>query len=235
MGWTSLLPLIREKACEETEFSRTLPNPKPPLGLRSMRILHHRAGYAPMTDAKRKQIAKRAAKGQSSGTFSGTGMGVSFGTVLMITLLLGRFYFRFQRGARMAERLNPAIAAPADVDAHPPTVAEIDKEIAARISQPNTAEAREWLDAKHVDHALTKMSNEQARALVAGFYDRGAEKVYVLSPVQTGQSVTSAEVAVKLASDPAKRKNCLDWCNQHFGQDDPEFDKGQAYLVMMTD
>ncbi len=88
-----------EKADQETEFSRTLPLPKPPLGLWSMRTLCHRAGYEPMTDAKRKTIAKRAAKAQSSGSFSGTGIGVSFGTVLMITLLLGRFYFRFQRGA----------------------------------------------------------------------------------------------------------------------------------------
>ncbi len=80
-----------------------------------------------------------------------------------------------------------------------------------------------------------KMSNEQARALVAGFYERGAEKVYVLDPAKIGQSVISAEVAVKLPSDPARRKSCFEWCNQHFGEDDPEVDKGQSYLLMMTD
>ena len=194
-----------------------------------------RAGYEPMTDAKRKQIARRAAKAQSSRSFSGTGMGVSFGTVLMITLLLGRFYFRFQRGARIADNLNTAIAAPADVELHLPTVAELDKEIATQISQPITAEASEWLDPKHADHGLMKMSNDKARALVAGFYERGAEKVYVLDPAKIGQSVISAEVAVKLPTDPARRKGCFEWCNHHFGQDDPEIDKGQSYLLLMTD
>ena len=56
------------------------------------------------------------------------------------------------------------------------------------IAAQGTAEARDWLDAaKYPNHSVMEMSTENARMMVAGFYDRGAERVYVLESYALGE------------------------------------------------
>ena len=81
--------------------------------------------------------------------------------------------------------------------------AETDQEVGAMISQPNTAEARDWLDpAKYPNHSVREMPAHAAREMVAGLYERGAERVYVLEPDSVGNSLIAAQFAVKLPQDP---------------------------------
>ena len=85
----------------------------------------------------------------------------------------------------------------------------MDKEVEQKIAQKGTAEARDWLDAaKYPNHSVMEMSAENARAMVAGFYERGAEKVFVLDPTTSGNSLVTAQFAVKLPKDAAARQKC---------------------------
>jgi hypothetical protein len=104
------------------------------------------------------------------------------------------------------------------------------------IAQPNTTEARDWLDAaKHPNHGVMEMSAENARAMVAGFYERGAQQVYVLDPTNIGDSLITAQFAVKLPQDPARRQQCLAWAAKYSEQHQPSADHGQKYLLISTD
>ena len=101
-------------------------------------------------------------------------------------------------------------------------VAEMDKAVERMIAQPTTAEAREWLDlAKYPNHAVREMPVQAAREMVAGFYERGAEKVYVLEPASIGKAILTDEFAVKLPQGPTQRKKCLLWAAKHEGDGAP--------------
>ena len=94
----------------------------------------------------------------------------------------------------------------------------------------------DWLDAaKYPNHSVMEMSAENARAMVAGFYERGAEKVYVLDPTALGNSLVTAQFAVKLPKDAAARQKCLEWEAKYQEQDHPSPDQGQKYLLITTD
>ena len=104
------------------------------------------------------------------------------------------------------------------------------------IAQPAAAEARDWLDpAKYPNHAVKEMPAQAAREMVAGFYERGAEKVYVLEPASIGNAILTDEFAVKLPQSPLQRKKCLLWAAKHEGDGPPAADLGQKYLLIMTD
>jgi hypothetical protein len=80
-----------------------------------------------------------------------------------------------------------------------------------------------------------KMDAEKARAMVAGFYERGAEKVYVLEPAPVANAVITAMFAVKLPSDPAQRKQCFEWQARQNEGEEPSPDYGEKYLMIETD
>ena len=72
--------------------------------------------------------------------------------------------------------------------------------------------AREWLDsAKYPNHEVAEMTNQVAREIVDGFYERGAGKVYVISPFTLRDKVLTPGFAVQLPADPSRRKQCFDW------------------------
>ena len=137
---------------------------------------------------------------------------------------------------RAAARARAAETAPAEVINPRALIAEIDKHADEQIAQSTTAEARDWLDTtKYPNHAVMEMSIEKARAMVAGFYERGAERVYVLDPTTLGDTVLTAQFAVKLPQDPAQRKQCFEWEASQQEGEDPSPDLGQKYLLITTD
>jgi hypothetical protein len=191
--------------------------------------------YKPMTEAQKKKIAKRAAKIEKTKVSNAT-VGVSFGAVLAIALFGWRIYRVVHRIERAANRANAAQSAPGDIDSFDPkTIADaMDKDVAERIVQPTTSEAREWLDPKYPNHAVAEMPIQTAREMVAGFYERGAEKVFVLDPADLNGTFLTAEIAVRLPKEPALRKKCLEWAAKHEG-DAPGPDLGQKFLLITTD
>jgi hypothetical protein len=193
--------------------------------------------YKPLSAAQKKKIAKRAAKIEKTKTSNAT-VGVSFGAVLAIALFGWRMYRVTHRFERAANRLNAAQAAPGEVVVLDPKSAAdaTDKEAAEMIAQPTTAEAREWLDpAKYPNHSVMEMPTQTAQEMVAGFYERGAEKVYVLDPTSISGTLLTAEFAVKLPKDPAQRKQCLEWAAKYEEGESPAADVGQKYLLITTD
>ncbi len=191
--------------------------------------------YKPLSEAKKKQIAKRAAKADRMKPSNAT-LGVSFGTVLAIALIGWRVHRIFTRFERAAARANAAQAA-TDEDFDPRVIlVEMDKAVEKMIADPSTAEARDWLDAaKHPNHAVMGMSIEKAREMVAGFYERGSAKVCIIEPTTMGNTVNAAQIAVKLPQDPAQRKQCLEWAARYEEGEPPSPDRGQKYLLITTD
>ncbi len=198
--------------------------------------LPRRDQYQPLSGKKKQQIAKRADKLNRLKP-SNAGIGISFGAVLAFALIGWRFYRIMHHFERAASRTNAAQSAPEDVVIDLKAfLAEMDKEAEQMIAKPGTAEARDWLDpAKHTDHEVMGMTAENARAMVAGFYERGAEQVYVLDPTKIGAVVRTAEFIVKLPQEPAQRRKCLEWAAKYPEQDQPAADQGQKYLMISTD
>jgi len=192
--------------------------------------------YKPVSEKKKKQIVKRADKLDRLKP-TNAGIGISFGAVLAIALIGWRLYRIMHRFERAAARANAAQSAPVlDAAALKTFLAEMDKETERMIAKPDTAEARDWLDpAKHPNHQVMEMSAENARAMVAGFYERGAQQVYVLEPTPTGAVVMAALFVVKLPQEPDQRRNCLAWAAKHQQEDQPSPDQGQKYLMISTD
>ncbi len=193
--------------------------------------------FEPLSDAKKKKIAKRAAKLEKSKASSAT-VGVSFGAVLAFALIGWRMYRMFNRIERAANRANADQSAPAEVyvaDRNTAT-ARMDREVGVMIAQPTTAEARDWLDPdKYPNHAVTKMPAQTAREMVAGFYERGAEKVFVLDSSSNDNALLTAQFAVRLPQDPARRKRCFEWAAKYIRDESPAPDLGQKYLLISTD
>jgi ribosomal protein S27E len=194
--------------------------------------------YKPLSAAQKKKIAKRADKIEKTKASTAT-VGISFGAVLAVALFGWRFYHRVARRIeRATDRANAAQTAPAETDVADPkaAAAEMDQEVSTMIVQPTTAEAREWLDpVKYPNHAVMEMPTQTAREMVAGFYERGAEKVYVLEPDSVGDQWLTAQFAVRLPKDPAQRKQCLEWAAKHEGSASPAPDLGQKFLLITTD
>jgi hypothetical protein len=200
-------------------------------------MLPTRVGAETMSAAKKKQVAKRAAKtDRMRPSFAGAGMGASFGSILVVALIGWRVYRVVHRVGRIAGHVAVVGAADSDdvptAEARRTMAAELDKDVEEMIRQPGTAEAREWLDpATFPNHGVQDMEIGKARAMVAGFYERGAEKVYVLEPKTVGDKLIAAQIAVKLPSDPAQRKKCFAWgATSTDGQGTT--DDGEKYLVM---
>jgi hypothetical protein len=220
---------------DEPFLPRTQPGARPAHDTALEEKLPSRAGYEPMTEVKKKKIAKRAAKiDKQKPSFAGAGLGVSLGTVLAIALFGWRIYRVTHRVNRALNNVNAS--APNDPAVEKAIAAETNRAIEAMVKDPSTVEAREWLDAaKHPDHAVMELGNDRARAMVAGFYERGAEAVYVLEPEQVGPNVITALFAIKLPKDPAKRTECFAWEVQCLGGEEPTKDEGQPYLMIATD
>ena len=70
--------------------------------------------------------------------------------------------------------------------------------------------------------------------MVAGFYERGAERVYVLDPTKVSGVLVTSQIAVKLPKEPAQRRKCLEWAAQH-EDGEIENDRGQKYITIFTD
>jgi hypothetical protein len=191
--------------------------------------------YKPLSEAKKKQIAKRAAKADRMKPSNAT-VGVSFGAVLAFALIGWRVYRIFNRFERAAARTN-AVQAATEEDFDPKAMlVEMDKDVDRMIAEPSTAEARDWLDTtKHPNHGVMEMSIEKAREMVAGFYQRGAEKVYILDPTTINNAVITAQIGVKLPRDSAQRKQCLEWAAKYEEEEQPSPDRGQKYLLITTD
>jgi DNA-directed RNA polymerase subunit RPC12/RpoP len=198
--------------------------------------LPRRDQYQPLSDKKKKNVVKRADKLDRLKP-SNAGIGISFGAVLAFALIGWRMYRIMHRFERAAARAQADQSAPAGEVVDLKTfLAEMDKEVEQRIAKPGTAEARDWLDpVKHPDHEVMGMSAENARSMVAGFYERGAERVYVLEPTKIGAVDRTAEVVVKLPQEPAQRRKCLEWAAKYPEQGPPSPDQGQKYLTISTD
>lgn len=193
-----------------------------------------RLDYAPMSEAKKKKIAKRAAKLDRLKP-STASVGVSFGAVLAFALVGWRIYRVVHRIERAARADDVQVATMEDFDPKK-ILAALDQQTEQRIADKSSAEARDWLDtAKYPNHQVMEMSLENAREMVAGFYQRGAEKVHVLEPEPMASSVVTAAFGVKLPSDAAKRKQCLEWAARYEQSDGPTPDQGQRYLTIETD
>ncbi len=191
--------------------------------------------YKPLSEAKKKKIAKNAAKADRMKPSNAT-FGVSFGTALAIALIGWRFYRAFHRYQRPAPQANAVQTATLE-DFDPKTIlVALDKEVERMIAERSTAEARDWLDtAKYPNHGVMEMSIENAREMVGGFYQRGAEKVYVFDPTTIGNTVITAQIGVKLPRDTAQRKQCLEWAAKYEGGEPPSPDQGQKFLLIATD
>jgi ribosomal protein S27E len=222
----------RAQASPAVEASSASPN-----GDDSASLPKRIGAYKPLTAAQKKKIAKRAAKIEKTKVSNAT-VGVSFGAVLAIALFGWRIYRVVHRFERAAKGIDAAQTAPGDVvELDPKSAADaVDKEVADMIGKPGTAEAREWLDtAKYPNHAVMEMPTPTAQEMVAGFYERGAEKVYVVDPTSINGTLLTAQIAVKLPKDPAQRKQCLEWAAKYEGGESPDADVGQKYLLITTD
>ena len=199
-----------------------------------------RAGaFEAMTAEKKKKINKRADKITKAGpSFAGAGLSASFGTIIAITLFGWRLY---RIGHKVTRGLDdpPIAAAPfeAGVPLDPKAAAaEGDRDVARMLKEPGAAEAREWLDpARHPDHGVFEMGNERARAMVAGFYERGARRVSVVDASPLGNTIMTAMIAVELPDEPDKRAQCLAWETQYLEGEEATKDLGQKYLLITTD
>jgi hypothetical protein len=198
--------------------------------------LPRRDHYKPLSANKKKQIAQRAAKLDRMKPTS-AGVGISFGAVLAVAIVGWRVYRVLNRFERAAARANAAQFAPQDVAIDPHKfLADMDKQVEQMIAQPGTAEARDWLDAaKYPNHGVMEMSTADARMMVAGFYERGAQQVYVIDPTTIGGGVMTAMFAVNLPQDPSQRQQCLAWAAKYEEDGQPSPDQGQKYLVIATD
>ena len=132
--------------------------------------------YKPLSEAKKKKIAKNAAKADRMKPSNAT-FGVSFGAVLAFALIGWRFYRAFHRFQRPSPQANAVQAATLE-DFDPKTIlVALDKEVERMIAERSTAEARDWLDtAKYPNHGVMEMSIENAREMVGGFYQRARRK-----------------------------------------------------------
>jgi DNA-directed RNA polymerase subunit RPC12/RpoP len=218
------------------------PPPRPGRAVEEEAPLPSRKAFEPLTAEKKKKIAKRAEKMHKMGPAGFSSIGVSFGTILAITLFGLRLY---RIGHKVTRGLadEPAASAPfEDAGFQPVNVdpkaaaAEGDREVERMLKEPGAAEAREWLDpAKHPNHAVFEMGNDRARAMIDGFYQRGARRVSVLDASPLGNAVVTNTIAVELPDEPAKRAECLAWEVQYLEGEDPSKDVGQKYLLITTD
>ncbi len=193
-----------------------------------------RLDYAPISEAKKKKIARRAAKADRLKPSNAT-VGVSFGAVIAFALVGWRIYRVVHRFERAARADDAQVATMEDFDPKK-ILAALDQQTEQRIADKSSAEARDWLDtARYPNHQVMEMSLDNAREMVAGFYQRGAEKVYVLEPEPVASAVVTAAFGVKLPSDAAKRKQCLEWAAKYEETDGPTPDQGQRFLTIETD
>jgi ribosomal protein S27E len=195
--------------------------------------------FEPMSAEKKKKVNKRADKiTKEKPSFAGAGMGVSFGTIIAITLFGWRLY---RIGHRVTRALDDPPVAGAGFEPGAKfdpkaAAAEMDSDVERMLKEPGAAEAREWLDpAKFPNHGVFEMGNDRARAMTAGFYERGAKRVSVVDVSPMGNALITNTIAVELPSEADKRKQCLEWEVQYLEGEDPTADVGQKYLLIPTD
>ena len=199
--------------------------------------LPSRAVYEPMTDAKRKKIEKRVKKVEKTKTsYAGAAYGVSFGTVLAISLFTWRIYRTVNKIGRLASSANAVASAPGrplptgpgrrDGQGDRPANPRAGHGRGPRLARPGQIpEPR-----RHGD-----VGRQGPRPRSPGSTIEGLRRVYVLDPTPLGNTVLTAQIAVKLPTDPAQRKACMGWEAQYLEGGDLSQDFGQTYLLITTD
>lgn len=114
-------------------------------------------------------------------------------------------------------------------------VEESDKEIAGWLSEPDTAEARKWLESD--SHVLFEGDKATAGKLVNDLYTAGAREVWIIGITEFGDSEVAAAFVAVLPSDTAARKRvfAVESDFQKLVGGDPSNDLGQKYLHLTFD
>jgi hypothetical protein len=110
-----------------------------------------------------------------------------------------------------------------------------DKQIAEWLSEPDNAEARNWLQTE--SHVLFEGDKEAAVKLVSDLYSAGATKVWVIGISEIGDAEVAAAFVAVLPADAASRKRvfAVESDFQKLIGEDPSRDTGQKYLHFSFD
>ena len=113
--------------------------------------------------------------------------------------------------------------------------ADEDKQIEEWLSEPDKAEARQWL--KSSSHILFEGDKDVAIKLVDDLYRVGAKQVWVIGIAEWGDSEVAAAFVAVLPDDAAARKRmfAIESDFQRLVEGDPASDVGQKYLHFSFD
>ena len=195
------------------------------------------SGDDDLSEAQKNNITRGAVKVEKSKVSTAT-VGVSFAAGLAFALIGWRVYRVLNQVEQAPNPANGNSSAPAEVYVvdRNTAAAKADREVGMMIVQPTTSEARDWLDPdKYPNHAVKGMPTQTAREMVAGFYERGAGKVYTLDPSSVNGMLVAGQLAIRLPQDPARRKRCFEWAAKHDRGAVPAPDLGQKYLLITMD
>jgi len=112
---------------------------------------------------------------------------------------------------------------------------ETDKQIEEWLSEPDKAEAREWLQGD--SHILFEGDKETAARLVHDLYSAGAKEVWVIGITAFDDSEVAAAFVAVLPGDTAARKRvfAVEADFQKLAEGEPSSDVGQKYLHFSFD
>ena len=112
---------------------------------------------------------------------------------------------------------------------------ETDKQIEEWLSEPDKAEAREWLQGD--SHILFEGDKETAARLVHDLYSAGAKEVWVIGITAFDDSDVAAAFVAVLPGDTAARKRvfAVEADFQKLAEGEPSSDVGQKYLHFSFD
>lgn len=112
---------------------------------------------------------------------------------------------------------------------------ESDKQIEEWLAEPDTAEARRWLQSD--SHILFEGDKETAVKLVSDLYSAGAKEVWIIGISELGDSEVAAAFVAVLPDDTAARKRvfAVESEFQKLVDLEPSRDVGQKYLHMSFD
>jgi hypothetical protein len=165
-----------------------------------------------------------------------------FATVIGLALVIlaqvgcrGKVTDEEKKAADEARSAKEAAAAPEEDRNSEQVIAGKDKDEIA-------AEARDWLDPKHTNHAAWKIDKKRMLEMTEALYAAGASKVYAVSmrPDDTFKAEICAQLLVVLPSGKADREKVIDACQkiekQVWGGDaDKIRDVGQKYVRLNLD
>jgi len=112
---------------------------------------------------------------------------------------------------------------------------ETDKQIKEWLSEPDKAEARQWLQGD--SHILFEGDKETAARLVRDLYSAGAKEVWVIGITVLDDSEVAAAFVAVLPGDTAARKRvfAVESDFQKLADGEPSRDIGQKYLHFSFD